>query len=897
MQVEDSILTRHISPSSLPGASLRQPGARSSAWRSLHAEPHLPVTLSDGIGFPAFLARDCDSSPSDTTPEGLVKANNVPYVHCTRTSVLRATAGKNTSYPTASFLPIESSKNIRNGPERDHDAVFLQTLVQEEEDASYLSNISYLPRFERPPGVISEFRSITLNPRTPMCMVFPTSIQDYVKSFRTSFSLENQRQKVRLSEKNCSSSENVGATPKRNALSSNNPHLSAKCIGNKGANASNDMMELLVYKVPPPNTDADVAAERTESGWNSGKVSLTHRSYSFCFSAFYSSSSTLIEDGNRGCEPLVYVPSFLPSLTQRHQEVVSPLPQGGTPGEKKRKESEEECHNNEKKRMRMSSHHEHVPLRDHARPPLLIRQEKDLGLPSNSCNDDPFSSNIETSSHLVWEERSAPRYAEPMNSMLIAQRRYITGNVGISEENLAQKSLHHKKIKSQHRNHTTPMLFDGGTPSFLSDHPSDLSHLARGAEFESMSLLLGRIQLKYRLNDLVSNSVPDDMAQPSSASTLFLMRRNTGWPPHDGKASGRGRRRSLSGITLPVGVKPPRQAQKLTSSLVDSPEPWTDTEDAILRESLSRYGANWHLAAHAVSSNKVSAPAWIGLAGARAGSVVRRSPAQCQRRWMARTTNMALLASPTSFSSQREKPAALTNNAVISATSSVGGEISCFAQEGGGNEESVIYDVASPVHQMTPEPLQTGSYHRLDGPEPLSHVPQPSNRVCTRLRKLKEISTKRRPPATAQRPGSGPTHASHSEAVHTARVNMLNVTNGVAPPRNEMWPLELLDHMKYHTAETHAMAPRDVSRGPAPRTTHPAMSSPQRPQGEAPYHPSHTMHPTPHHMYRAGPIPNKKPQYQSHAHTSVTPNVVYQASQQRISKQHHPPKERKKRSA
>ena len=71
------------------------------------------------------------------------------------------------------------------------------------------------------------------------------------------------------------------------------------------------------------------------------------------------------------------------------------------------------------------------------------------------------------------------------------------------------------------------------------------------------------------------------------------------------------KQRSNSGFAFPVGVKAPQLASKLPSSLEESSEPWTDVEDSVLQESLSRYGTNWHLAAHAVSSGDFSAPILI----------------------------------------------------------------------------------------------------------------------------------------------------------------------------------------------------------------------------------------------------------------------------------------------
>ena len=147
-------------------------------------------------------------------------------------------------------------------------------------------------------------------------------------------------------------------------------------------------------------------------------------------------------------------------------------------------------------------------------------------------------------------------------------------------------------------------------------------------KYEFTSSLIGRIRLQCRLNDLVSNSFPlslmgssnppqfDKDVQQSQLSVPFPIRRNIGSVllgaiPHVDEEITHRKQRSNGGIALPVGVKAPQLAKKLPSSLEESSEPWTDVEDSVLQESLSRYGTNWHLAAHAVSSGDFSAPILI----------------------------------------------------------------------------------------------------------------------------------------------------------------------------------------------------------------------------------------------------------------------------------------------
>ena len=172
---------------------------------------------------------------------------------------------------------------------------------------------------------------------------------------------------------------------------------------------------------------------------------------------------------------------------------------------------------------------------------------------------------------------------------------------------------------------------------------------------------------------------------------------------------------------------------------------------------------------------------------------------------------------------------------------------------GDGKKESIIYDGASSVNQLKQEPSPSGTVHRLDRSRPasvsksLQSTTEKSRPLFSRIQKLKEVSKKRRV-ATTPIPGSEPTHASHSESIHAARASMLSATNGIAPPRHEMWPLELLDYIKKYKSAANKNPQRDIPRGSVPHSVHPTSPSPHPQQSSVPYHLPRNVHLPQHHM-------------------------------------------------
>ena len=173
---------------------------------------------------------------------------------------------------------------------------------------------------------------------------------------------------------------------------------------------------------------------------------------------------------------------------------------------------------------------------------------------------------------------------------------------------------------------------------------------------------------------------------------------------------------------------------------------------------------------------------------------------------------------------------------------------------GDGEKESIIYVGVFSVNLLKQESSPSVTVHRLDRSRPASvskslrSTIEKSRPLFSRIQKLsKEVSKKRRV-ATTPIPGPEPTHASHLESIHAARASMLSATNGIAPPRHEMWPLELLDYIKKYKSAANKNPQRDIPRGSVPHSVHPTSPSPHPQQSSVPYHLPRNVHLPQHHM-------------------------------------------------
>ncbi|KAL9188120.1 hypothetical protein ACHAXT_006498 [Thalassiosira profunda] len=602
-----------------------------------------------------------------------------------------------------------------------------------------------------------------------------------------------------------------------------------------------DTSSLLLYRLP---TSERTNGREPDDLGQGGDV-LGQSIFSRCFSSFNSAAPALIGDGNQGCDTLVYAPSFLPHLLQVIRNVMHATP--GTPEESsgaKRKELDGQVVVSDSKRLRTA-----VSSESDLSPRAPDIPTSWTGPQMNSRND-TISIIVETNPHsmrgdgaeggsveLLFNKRlltsdlkgvSSCQSWPALNSMiLITQKKQtsnangLDGNPGTkpSSESVlkvashAEKKSLHKKMKKQHQvaPHPPPPREKGNASYFRNDHLFGRSYSAReGIRPDFASSVVGQVGLQRRLDDLVSNSSSELPSADAGPSVLGAFPVDEASPE----------KRKWNGISLPVFVKMPKRARELSASLEESPEPWTAAEDALLQESLSRYGINWQLASDSVSSG------------------TRRSPAQCQARW----------------ESLRKTANAMETNASGSNATSSPDDFQ-FAIGMGAREGSATEKATPSVWISAPQDAPTDSSSSQSG----------ATKVQPLLFRTSLISlSKKRRDAKIPIPAAAPTHESHTEAIQAARASMLAAANGVAPPRHEMWPLELLDFMKKQTtaAPSQQQRQREIPRGSAAQ--HPP---PQHPQGSMPvavpvpvqYHPSQMYHAGQQPPYAHHPGPNNRP--------------------------------------
>lgn len=598
--------------------------------------------------------------------------------------------------------------------------------------------------------------------------------------------------------------------------------------------------------------------------------------FSFCYSVLNNSSPALLEDGNVGSESLVYFPSFFPYLLQESQNMMR-----GGPSVKSGAASENTadapiCPSIPTVRSPPSTR-----VETHAASPLKIC----VGPPASNSSE--FAFTIETNPHafsrshfnagnkeltfhrilLVADLQNATSHHGELslNSMvLISQKKRsqhkicsntpfdLAGPISDSSRKSLDgdgKKSFHKKLKRQQHPRNTSSARDQYISYFHNERLLEQSCSARG-KFTASNM--GRFQLHFRLNDLVSNSFSQHRRNigPDLLGTIPLA--------NDERNHRKNKFRS--GIILPVGVKTPRIAISLSSSLGESLEPWTPREDSILKGCVSRYGMNWQLAAYAVSSGMTcSFGSTVGRAGA-----TKRSAAQCQSRWSSlKSDNSSEMTEMTERYSCDGSTAPIVREIPL-----------LVSKVEGMTRESLIFDRSLPHTSRLEQ--RNGSALLLGRPEPAlgSKVAEEQSHIhlLARVEMLKKASLKRFVVNTPL-PSSVPIHASHSEAIQAARASMLSAANGVAPPRHEMWPLELLDFRKQHNNE----ANQALYAAPA------SSQSPHRHQSSMPHHAPHTVHPTQPPLYReAGQIPPSHHPQPVHVHRQgPNPNVAYQSSQPR----------------
>ena len=750
--------------------------------------------------------------------------------------------------PSSAIGSISNELFLETKSGQDHsDRVLAWALFKVEDDASFfstgrLSFRSHVPKMELVLG------SITPSPAaTSSSLLSSKSAKCHVESFRRSSSFASQ-------EQNDMPITLWDALPFNQADNANTS--SNDSFGNEAICDSNDS-KLLVY--PSPNAasikrDVPDVEFTVEGGKSQGREEdLPQSTFSVTFSSLNIMSSAAVQDGNQGCEPSLYFPAFLPSLLSILLNSDHPLPQANTLSGMKRKDVVGDI-GNKSKRLRASS-------------PCAGFHESD-------------SVSVETNPHSFWEDRNEYGNAElnfhrkllasdlkgafacqnqpPLKSMLLVveKKQHLKGNAAVpvgnaghvpsnsthKNVNNAGKKSQKKQIKTQHQPSATIVSTqERQTPSYFSnEHLYDQSFSARkGLKINFAASLMGTVKHRCRLNDLVSNSFTQAVIK--SNRPLLVDQR--------GKTS--------------------QFVTSISSSELEeeSSEPWTDTEDSILEECVKRYGMNWQFIAQALASRTTVFPGKLSL---------QRSAAQCQNRWL------SLESKP------QNQPS--TSSTIIDeiATPAINNEISLF-----GNisdrpcKESIIYDNSS-LNRLKKESSESGSSLWLgtsnitvpDIHNPSHDTKEKSQHVLSRIQMIREASKKRRV-VTIPLPTSGPIHPSHAEAVQTARASMLSSSTGIAPPRHEMWPLELLDFRKKQKQMS-----RESRSSSSSNSAHPPSSqSSNHQQSSIPYQPNHNIHPTQQQMYHG-----QHPAYlhqQGHAmyHAGFNPTVAHQPTQPRAPQQ------------
>ena len=855
----------------------------------------------DGLIVPSKVGSEAHYRKQSKPDHDLIGYNVARYRNSKLSSVLCATLSSN---PGHLFMPTKGGRRSH----RECDVAFARALFHSEDNSSCIAAARHHATTPHLPGVDFRLRSIALGPADSRFSLVPVSVQRYVEYLQTTPSFTSQRREkaqIRLLDRDGNLRMNGGVNsnfdPANNAASAKSfsKEQSKTCGG----------VDLLVYRMPNSLrkkrqiTDTGVAIQNgSEPAGSTAAIAVEPQEdwsqsiFSHCFSSSSSSkASSLVRDGSHGCEPVVFFPAFLPSLLQFIQQVAKDGAKGV-----KRKDFEGQFNRVESKRLRMSASNPSPNEFIVETSPLPIRGDREQhgSNVEGTFNRRLLAADLEG----ILSCQSQPS----LNSIILItqKKRPLKGNVLVPSPNAVlvppsdsmhkvanqagKKSLHKKSKKHHHYSSPSPSRDKCSTSYFRNDLLFARCQSSReGMKVDVAASLIGGIKSRRRLNDLVSNSMGPNLpqhGQPMQKSVHFSSAQQDSHPillgtlPTVGEESQRGKPRSQSGITLPVGVKMPPLSKFFSGSLEGSPEPWTYVEDSLLQECISRYGLNWQLASHAISNGAYSVPALN--AGGREGSraILKRSPTQCEKRWSSLQANEA-------------------HTAKGNSTTAVAGQIARFANELDGS--CVIYDGSSSIIQMKQEAGHASSFHRIGrpkvaakAPDLLQNTPDRSQPLLSRIRMLKEVSKKRRVTKTPM-PSSAPMHQSHSDSIQAARANMLAAANGVAPPRNEMWPLELLCWQQQNKSSANQQnQQRDVQRvAPASHSGQQSSQSTHRQQASVPYHPNPTQHQ--HQMYHGGAGNHPHPQYQGQVHHG---QVAYQTAQPRIPQQHHhhrPPEPKK----
>jgi hypothetical protein len=692
------------------------------------------------------------------------------------------------------------------------------------------------------PEVNLELRSIIVS-RTARTVPGSNYIRRYVESFKNSSSfIQHRRGEKLISVLNKGPCDGVSGNIQKETPSNahSNSKMKVTCKKEAISNVNNDA--LLLY-----SPVGDFTSERGQRNClNSFKPSvgdLALRFFSVCFSSINSSSGQF--------EPFSYFPAFLSHI---HQE-------------------------NLVRGLRRS---------------IPTSKYDDAVIETSRCSfrEDPNQyGNAELTFHrrllaadlqgaMLCQQRPA------LNCMiLISQKKHqLESNVIVTggivghipsppltrkiASNPGKKSVH-KKIKRLHLPDSSAAQDEITNSYFRNDHLiTHISAVRDGMKFNITAAALARIRTHGLLHDLIlnslshsmtaSNQLPVDSEHQSQMSVPFPIQTTRsvllGTIPCVDMDIIRNKQSYLGGITLPVGVESCRTLQQ------SSEDPWSPIEDSALQHCVLRYGTNWNLAAKAVTSGMTFPHSRLVEGKECVRKAGRRSAVQCKNRWMTLESNKVHAApssSPVIVKCTTPTIDPIDRDHLLSVTA-----------EGRAEKE------ASYVNRSMKEPNQScsllwlGSSSSAPGNSDFS----PSSKekrlaIVSRVQILNAASKKRRVINTAI-PTFTQAHASHSDAIQAARASMLSAANGVAPPRHEMWPLELLDFRRQHIASTN----QNLSRGSTPHPTHPPSHSPSRKKSSAPHHSPHNSQHQIH--YIPGQMPDQHQLYQQ-GQDRANPNASY----------------------
>jgi hypothetical protein len=722
---------------------------------------------------------------------------------------------------------------------------FLRALFNTEDRASFISKDSA----NKLVGVNLKLRSITVSHTATIVAGSSYNIRRYVESFKNSSSFIQYERGEKLipilNERLCDTgSGNIYRDTSSNQSNTTSEEL---CETQVTSNLNND--KLLVYSVSNAKIPVDeFTSKRGQSdclgSFNPSGGDLALRIFS---SSLNSSSNIRPQDENYCFEPYSYFPSFFLHLSQ-----------GNMIGGYKRK----------------------------VRPSMFEEAVVETSRCSFRENRNEYG-NAELTFHrrVLAADLQGATYCQQrpaLNCMiLITQKKHqLESNAimagGIVGHSLPPLSTHknschpgkkslHKKIKRHHIPESSATRDESNNLYFSNDHLlAQIFAVRDGIKLNITASALGRARSQSLLNDFISNSLsrssitsnllPIETEHQSQQSVPYPIQSIgsvlLGTIPCVDVEIIRKKKSYLSRITLPVEVK----------SLQESSEyPWSAIEDSVLQQSVLRYGMNWHLAAKAVSSGMTFLPSRFEEGKEYGGRAGRRSAVQCQNRWMTLKTNkIHAPLSPSPSIVKCTTPTIDTDGTVIVP----------MDRENPLFENTVCQGVSS-MNRSKQEPNQSSSLLWLSTSNPapdVSDLPPISKEkrlaLVSRIQILKAASKKRHV-VKPSLPTYTQVHASHSDAIQAARASMLSAANGVAPPRHEMWPLELLDFRRQHIAP----ANQNLTRGATP---HPTQHS------SAPHHPHHTMHPSQHQMYHApGQMPTQHQSHHQQGHDRANPNVNY----------------------